>query len=303
MKQLFIALTFIISSSLFANDNCHEIVSNIITKSVTSKKGTAKKVVLSLDSTIGTKVFERTRDNFLEGIDKGVDGKDFEQVIKDLKNDELTKELKKDNEQYEAAFKDLKFIRKNAAILRSVFVVFSSEHISPASFEKFTKELGKLNDTLDFKAWQMMPDAAKKVRKSFDREAIQLELDTFLASSPASVKSQLDEVKHEVIELLEKDKVNVNEFHETRKLLKHFLASVQMIIEVEDRNELRPAYKFLNELNDELGNMRDEVLEKEIKAQNKGKKFDEDSVAELIPKRIKTSILDFFNNFEVEINN
>jgi hypothetical protein len=109
----------------------------------------------------------------------------------------------------------------------------------------------------------------------------------------------LEATKKDVLKLLKKEELTIKEFHEARKLMKLYMTTVQMIIQVDKNKELTPAFNFLNELNDRLGILRDENLKKEIEAINLGKKITI-SKTEIIPEDFKINMRAFLDGITFE---
>jgi hypothetical protein len=312
IKNRVITFLFLLAFNLWINDvmaqeGCSHFVKNFLGASAQTSEN--KKIILHIDSDISERVFKVSKDNFLKSLESEIAGQSFEDeargprfqdVILALNKDDLVKEFKKSPYLYENVFKELKLIRKEAAILRSIFVVFSNKHSSPDAFEEFTKKLGKLNDVLEFKDWKAVPEASKKVKKSLNQPKILAELKGFKPSKVKGIKSQLDEVKNDILHLLKKEQLKMEEFHELRKLLKHFLVCFQVIVNIEKKNELKDSYLYLFTLNEELGAARDEILKQEVEAYKKGIKFDEKAAADLMTEDMKYKIEAFFDQLSIE---
>ncbi|MBC7538579.1 MAG: hypothetical protein H7281_07150 [Bacteriovorax sp.] len=313
-KILYLVIASTVALSFNARaENCVELTNRIIKtdrleilntdlpKKLRLKHLPDTTAILELHEDIAMKIFQQARENFTKIINqKNTKNESLKDILASLKNGEI-KELKHSDLMKDDLIENLKAIRKQAIILRSVFEVYSKDHTSPEQFEKFTKSLGKLNDYLDFNAWKAVPDGAKKVVKSLNLEEINHEFNAFVASTPKATKEHLDEIKIQILEHLKKEKLNVDEFHETRKMLKHFLAVAQLMKDRTDkRQNLESTFKFLEELNDKLGSLRDDVLEKEINAVNNGKKLDfKDEGYQQIPDNFKEAIRVFIKNFKI----
>jgi hypothetical protein len=307
MKLLFL-LQFILTLSFslpsFGNE-CTDIFSKLAkietNKSIEFKlvHKAPQKTILKITEDLPSRIFLKTKNDFIENLNNDFVQGSFELVIEKIKKGKLIKNLQSSEEDYRELLIEMKSKRKHAAILRSVFIVFTDEHKSPKNFEQFTKSFGKFNDSLDFKAFNRLPDSARKLEESYNRTKILKELDHFKSASSDSIIKNLDETKNEVLNNLKKEELSIEEFHETRKLLKHYLTTIQMIIQVDENKELSKAFNFLNELNDSLGNLRDENLKKEIEAVNAGKKV-KLSKTEVIPENYKKNIKIFFNGLIFE---
>lgn len=262
-----------------------------------------KETIIKIDEELGSRVYNITRDQFLESLVESVYEMSFEKTLQKLKKESFILKLQSEETTYQEILLEMKTKRKFAAVLRSVFIVFSKDHESPKNFELFTKAFGKLNDSIEFKVWSSIPDASKKLENSYDIKKIVLELDKFKNSKPKNVVKNLNAIKFEVLSLLEKDDLSVDEFHETRKLMKHYLTTIQVMKNVDGNNELIPAFNFLNELNDSLGGLRDDILKDIINSENhntgrltKIKKADR----EVIPDSLKSNIRTFLNGLVFE---
>jgi hypothetical protein len=273
---------------------------NVIPKKLRMENAPDEDAVFHLHDDTAQTIFEKSRNNFLAAIKKkDENGDSLEDILRDLKKKETVKDLKKSDDK-DALLENLKAIRKQAIILRSVFEVYSNEHVVPEQFELFTKKLGKLNDYLDFDAWKAIPDGAKKTYKALDIDEIENELAAFKASTPKATKKHLEEIKGHILDLTSKKELSVDEFHETRKLLKHFLAVAQLGKAQEDGKDLEASFKFLEEMNEKLGSLRDDVLEEEVKAVNAGKKLHDEETQE-IPEHLKDDIKKFLQTFTIKI--
>ncbi len=302
MKTNFLILFFsflFVCTSIHAED-CIELTNKILRGSVL-KNSPDDKAVFHINSNTADETFQNAKINFLKIIEKtNEDGNRLVDILEDLKKKDNIKDLKHSKKNKEELLEELKGIRKQAIILRSVFEIYSTTHMSPEQFEKFTKKLGKLNDFLDFDAWKAIPDGAKSTAKAFDLETIKKELNGFTASTPEATQLHLERLKKEIYQLVNKENLTVDEFHETRKHLKHFLAITQIENKKEGSN-LDETFKFLEEMNEELGSLRDDVLEVEVKAINKGKKLDDEDYQH-IPENLKSEIRVFLKGFKIQID-
>ena len=288
-----------LANRIIKSDRDGKVLESDIPKKLRLNFSPDENAVLELHKDAATDIFNQSRKSFEKIIKKKNDeGDDLADILKALRKGDLVSDLKESEKEKDELIENLKAIRKKAIILRSIFEVYSKDHQSPEQFEKFTKSLGKLNDYLDFDAWKATPDGAKKVAKAFDMDLITEEFDAFVASSPKATKIQLEEIKAHILILVNKKNLTVDEFHETRKLLKHFLAVTQLN---SDRQELETSFKFLEELNDKLGSLRDDVLKHEVKAKNKGKKI-EDEGFQNIPENFKEAIRTFVANFKIVLD-
>jgi CHAD domain-containing protein len=221
----------------------------------------------------------------------------LEQLLEDLADREFINQLELSEEKYQIILLNLKDIRKQAAILRSVFVVFSEDHISPEVFENFTKKLGKLNDALEFRAFHLVSKSAEKTQKSLDLNAINKEIKKFKAAGPNSIKHTLKKIRNKILDQIKKDKMTTEEFHEIRKELKHYLTVTQVMLSLNRTDDLETSFKFLTELNDKLGAERDNVLKEELTSTDH-----EVKKLENMSEDLKQSIRDFFQGLDININ-
>lgn len=257
--------------------------------------------IFKISKDMGRDTYQEARDNFLKSIaKKNDDGDRLIDLLEKLQKKDFVKDLKHSHKEKDELLANLKAVRKQAIILRSVFEVYSEGHQVPEQFEKFTKKLGKLNDYLDFDAWKTIPDGAQVTAKNFKLEEIKDELAGFVASTPRATRQHLEKLKKEIYLLVSKDNLTVDEFHETRKLLKHFLAVSQLEKNTPENQELHRSFKFLEEMNEILGSLRDDVLEEEVMALNIGKTL-EDEEYQHIPENLKKEILIFIKTFKIEL--
>ena len=308
----FIFTSFLAISLNAYSEDCLKIANGIIKndQKATHAKATIPKkfrlknlpddqAVFEIQKNAGMDLFNQSRMSFEKIIkQKNADGDDFTDILKALKKEEMIQHLKELPTEKENLLNNLKAIRKQANILRSLFEIYSKDHQCPEQFEKFTKSLGKLNDYLDFDAWKATPDGAKKVAKAFDMDALTKEFNAFELSAPKATKKHLESIRENILDLVNKKNLTVDEFHETRKLLKHFLTIAQL--HVEEQPELESSFKFLEELNLKLGLIRDDVLKEEVNAKNKGKKIPDEGYQN-IPENFKEHIRNFFANFKIII--
>lgn len=257
--------------------------------------------IFKLSKETAGNTYQSARDNFLKIIaKKNDDGDRLIDLLEKLQQKDFVKDLKHSHKAKDELLANLKTVRKQAIILRSVFEVYSEGHLVPEQFEKFTKKLGKLNDYLDFDAWKTIPDGARVTAKNFKLEEIKDELAGFVASTPGATRLHLLKLKKEIQLLVSKENLTVDEFHETRKLLKHFLAVSQLEKGTTENQELNRSFKFLEEMNEILGSLRDDVLEEEVMARNIGKTL-EDEEYQHIPPNLKKEILRFIKTFKIEL--
>ena len=306
MKYFSLFLMFLVvsySQVILGQTTCTDLVNNIIKSSV-GKKIPVKTLHplsnfnLMIKDATALEVFKISKQNFKDKLNINILDRDLNQLLKDLTDQDFIKELSIKESEYQELLIQLKDLRKQAAILRTIFVVFSDEHISPEAFEKFTKNLGKLNDAIEFRAFDLIKDNAQNTRKSFDLIAINREIKNFKTAKPKSIKKTLKNIREYILDLIKKEDMTVEEFHETRKELKHFMASIQMMKVIDSSTEMESTFKFLSEINDTLGAQRDELLQEELSNPNNQKK----SEIENIPENIKQAIRDFFNRLEIIIN-
>jgi len=305
MKSVrFLILLSILSFSSFSYGNdCKELIKNFISpKNIASteiklQNLAPKRTTLFFDEDTSNQIFQQSKTNFLNSIEKELGPGSFAKVFKKIKKNEIIDSMRDSEDFYQSLLIEMKEKRKFAAILRSVFVVFSAKHESPKSFEAFTKSFGKFNDTLEFKAFQAMPEFAKRLDETFDMKKITGELKSFKPADSKSIINQLEDTKHWVLDLIEKKELTNQEFHEMRKQLKHFLTTIQVLIQLKEDKELIKSFNFLNELNDKLGAIRDMSLKKEINARDADKTIKLSEI-EILPENYKKNIRIFLDGLE-----
>jgi hypothetical protein len=299
-------LTFLLFFSFqsFGNE-CVEVFSKF--KNLESKQAIELKLVntapsitlLKIDKELPQRIFLKTKNDFIESLNTGFSFGSFEFVVDKISKGKWLKLLQDSEDTYQEVLTVMKAKRKTATILRNVFIVFTDKHESPKYFEEFAKSFGKFNDTLEFKAFNTLPDNAKKLTEAFKKNKIFNELENVKNSDDRSIIKSLKTTKENVLKLLKKDELSIKEFHETRKLMKLYMTTIQMMIQVDEKKEFTQAFNFLNELNERLGNLRDENLKKEIEAINSGKKV-KLSKTEIIPEDFKINIRLFLDGLTFE---
>lgn len=194
----------------------------------------------------------------------------------------------------------LKEIRKTAIIVRSEFILFDRDHEEPAAFEAFTKTLGKLNDVLEFQQWALVPDAAEAVLNVLKPKKISKDLRSFDPATSGSIRHELEELHGEIATLLRKPELSVKEFHEVRKLLKHFLAMMQIDAGLGGANQaqMKQGHEFLFALNEDLGAVRDGALADGLKQIAEGRVLDETKERQPLSAEQKEKIELFLAHFE-----
>jgi hypothetical protein len=286
-------------------NECDEIFSKF--KNLESKEALELKLTntaphvtfLKIDNELPHRILLNTKNVFIESLNSEFSIGSFDLVINKFSTGKWINKLQDSEDIYQEVLTVMKAKRKTAAVLRNVFIVFTDKHESPKYFEQFAKTFGKFNDTLEFKAFNTLPENAKKLEEAFKKNKILIEIENFKSSDAKSIIKSLVTTKKVVLKLLKKEELSIREFHETRKLMKLYMTTVQMIIQIDKNQELTPAFNFLNELNDRLGILRDENLKKEIEAINLGKKITI-SKTEIIPEDFKINMRAFLDGITFE---
>jgi hypothetical protein len=300
LKIFIISFLFLgLNSFAHAELSCSELARNIILSSKESRLTNLplEHFNLSINKNTPVQIFELTRNNFNQKMQTIILDRNLVQLLDNLTDKEFINQLETNEDSYQRVLLNLKDIRKQASILRSVFVVFSEDHISPEAFENFTKKLGKLNDAIEFRAFHLVSKSAEKTKKSLEINAINKEIKKFKAAGPNSIKHTLKKIRNKILDQIKKDKMSTEEYHEIRKELKHYLTVTQVMLSLNRTDDLDMSFKFLTELNDKLGAERDNVLRGELSSTDH-----EVKKLENMSEDLKQTIRDFFQGLDININ-
>lgn len=167
----------------------------------------------------------------------------------------------------EESFLLLKSTRKYAAILRSSFQATTARHKSPAQFDQFVRDFGRLNDLIAENISKGSKDLAKELLKKYkkmDFETLDKKLDY---ANQEAIYAYFHGLKKHSSILIEKDKLSLEEFHEVRKNLKEFLNYFRIVFEMSGKMETE--FRELDHMNNELGAFNDQLTAQVLRGERK----------------------------------
>lgn len=156
---------------------------------------------------------------------------DWESEFNKVNFKELLKEIKEEGKDAlnKKIIKYLKDHRSSLNKLRITFFVFDQSHEAPIDFHQFVTDLGKLNDAI-------ASGKNSKIIKYSDRALESLKkiknLDLkneFKALNNVEFDRYIIELQKESLLLVNKNSLNLDEFHDLRKNFKNFLSVYQSI--------------------------------------------------------------------------
>jgi hypothetical protein len=182
-------------------------------------------------------VFEQSTLNSLDS--KSIAAQDFfnerllewESEFNKVNFKELLKEIRDDGKDAlnKKTIKYLKDHRSALNKLRITFFVFDQNHEAPIDFHQFVTDLGKLNDAIAsgknskiIKYSERSLESLKKI-KNLDLK------NDFKALNDVEFDHYITELQKESLLLVNKNSLNLDEFHDLRKNFKNFLSVYQSI--------------------------------------------------------------------------
>jgi hypothetical protein len=155
---------------------------------------------------------------------------------------------------------ELKTRRKEAAILRGAFAILSETHEVPAAIHAYARDFGKLNDAIENELPELVAQYASHFRKSVNAAGIRLALEKFAPTSRVSFERHLSLLLESIRAQAAESSLPLVKFHEMRKNLKEIMNFFFLSERVGSTPEIKAAYDFLYELNEDLGLMHDEMV-------------------------------------------
>lgn len=175
----------------------------------------------------------------------------------------LVEELRS-NDHPDEQYKKLKKIRKYASLLRGSYVMLDSRQMAPQKHWKFTKLLGQLNDRYET---SFDGDARESLCTFIENEYSTSEgLDFFPATNQQFAENYNNKLS-QVKTLTELPEVTAREHHEIRKLLRNYMNLFRLSGTITGDEDMGTRGRYLQALNDELGDKRNDLVPKLIQGE------------------------------------
>lgn len=190
--------------------------------------------------------------------------------LKDFNKEELIKKLKTivSSEKSQITFSDEEFVklrkdRNKTVFIRENFYIFDKTHKPSEIFEEFVVQYGKLKDAYHVEKKKALRKNAKKLLDILEKIDINAELAKFRPAKPSEVIANLEKNYEELLKLIVKDKVPLDDFHHARKIARRMTSFAEMIewqFPDEDiqhiRNKLDKINKYLDGRHDHYTQLR-----------------------------------------------
>jgi hypothetical protein len=164
---------------------------------------------------------------------------------------------------------ELKGRRKEASVLRGVFITFSKPHEAPEAIQRYARDFGKFNDALEVGLEEPITDAVHALKKSLSPKKIRAVLTdhVFDPIGHDRFNEYLNSLMATIEKSLSKDVLPIERFHDLRKELKELLNLFGLSEQVAPDAAHKTAYDYLYALNEKLGLMHDEVVARAIRGE------------------------------------
>lgn len=179
-----------------------------------------------------------------------------------------------------------KKLRKAGLIYKSAFRFGDARRNLPDDMDNFLVKLGELGD---YFAHDRGQEVAFDLLSIASEKSFSKPVDEIVATDIAEVNTRIEWIVNKCLGFLAEQKLDINDFHKMRKLLRHVMNLYQIAaVAKQDNLNIQQSFQFICDLNSLLGDEHDEVVKKDIAGKAK---YEDQSVVLEIEKRQKVVLL------------